>query len=138
MKIEDWTQLLTDANYVQRIYSKPPDVSKISIHEVVLDRDASTLKLRFNVFDYPDKPPAKWVANQFNCVQFTLHVLEVSMVQIFGWSHEVIGPLSISKVETGVYLLFSNGKEKIECVGAFVVLDKIAGYRGESRGPAPS
>jgi hypothetical protein len=130
MKVEDWTMLLTDAKYVHGIYSQPPDLSKVSIIEVVLDREASMLKLRFDVFDYPDRPPEKWVSDQFNRAQFTLHVVEVTIVQILGWSHEVIGALSISKVETGVQVLFSNGKEKIECLGAFLVLDKIAGYSG--------
>lgn len=128
MKAEDWTQILTDATYVQRIYSHPPDLSKVSIHEAVLNRDGSILKLRFDVVDFPDNPPEKWALNQFNRAQFTLHVVELSSVQIFGWSHEIIGELLVSKVDDGVQILFSNGREKIECLGAFLVLDAISGY----------
>jgi len=124
----DWTHLLTDATYVRRIYSRHPDLSKVSVHEVVLDRNGSVLKLRFDVADYPDRPPEKWMLNQFNRAQFTLHVVEVSSVEIHGWHHEILGALLVSNADGGVHVLFSNGKVKIECYGAFLVLDKITGY----------
>ena len=128
MKTDDWTQLLTDAIYVQRIYSHPPDLSKVSIYEVVLDREASKLGLRFDIGDYPDRPPEKWIASQFNCAHFTIHVVGISMLRISGWSHEMVGSLEIEKVDSGVRVVFSNGQVSIECEGAFLSLAKIAGF----------
>ena len=130
MMTDDWTQLLTDAIYVQRIYSHPPDLSRVSHYEAVLDRDASMLKLRFDVYDYPDRPPEKWIASRFTCVQFTLDVIELSKLHIAGWMHEIIGCVRIEKIDSGVRVIFSSERVKIECEGGFLSLSKITGFVG--------
>jgi hypothetical protein len=130
MMAKDWTKLLTDAIYVQRIYSRPPDLSKVSLYEAVLDRDASMLKLRFDVYDYPDKPPEKWIARRFNCVQFTLVVIDISKLYITGWMHDIIGCIKIEKIDSGVRVMFSSEGVRIECEGRFLSLSKVTGFVG--------
>jgi hypothetical protein len=126
---EDWTALLTNPRQINLYYSQAPDLSKVSIHEVSLNREGARLALRFELAEYPDNPPPKWVLNRFNRAQCTLQLYGVYAVTIDGWAHMLQGSLRLSKEESGIHLSFTDGQHSINGSGQFLVLEEISGYQ---------
>src|SRR5882757_8601023 len=79
-----WTEFLTDRRAIDAIYSDPPELSQLYVHEIMLNGAASSLTLRFNLREFPSKPPLKWVTKGFNVVMVSLMFIRVLEIRISG------------------------------------------------------
>lgn len=83
-----WIETISNPIPVLSIYgSEPPTLKDVRIEEIRLSPDGPTLRLRFDLPQFPKHPPAKWLRAGMNTVQ-----LEVS----FGSLHEI----SIGRIAT--------------------------------------
>ena len=80
-----WLSLLDNPQVVEHLYNSPPDLSNVTIHEITLSCSGVDVEIRFNLKEFPDRPPRKWDGTE-DRVQITLHLFVVEQVEIKKWS----------------------------------------------------
>jgi hypothetical protein len=133
MAMTSWTDSLLDAATVEAIFGeKPPTLEHVDLHEIILHRDGPRVLLRFDLQDFPARPPKKWSAAGFNRVQMRLLVSGVKELAITGWQANVRVDLSIKRDGPLVRLQADNGVVRFDLGAEFVVVESISAYRDES------
>lgn len=84
-----WIDLLQDGRAVRAIFGEvTPSLSAVALHEMRLDRRGSSVYLRFDLDEFPEAPPKKWIVQGANTVQIELHLSGVRSLTLSGWSVE--------------------------------------------------
>ena len=122
-----WYHLAENAKSVTSTFTSLPTLDEIWVSYIELDREGSTLRLRFDVEDFPDCPPAKW-APEFNQVQLTVDFSDVKALCIDGWGRENRAKLTAT-IEEGRPSIVIQGSEcslRFTCYAFRIML--ISGY----------
>ncbi len=123
-----WTNHLGNKLPVESLYSEPPLLDQLRLHEVRLHQDGPRISLRLDLNEFPDRPPKKWVAGKFNRIQLTLVLVDIDSFRMDGWDLNNIGDLSLKDCDAGVCLQFDGPTLQIDCTARFLEVEKISGY----------
>ncbi len=83
-----WLDVLDDPWGVRAVYGdQTPALGWVELHEVTMHRDGPRMVLRFDLPQYPARPPVKWRDRGCNTVQIQLMLSWVQEVSLQGWSH---------------------------------------------------
>ena len=125
----NWADYLSDFNKLKAIFGdKPPSLKDVDLHDVVLDRDGPKVILRFDVSEFPEAPPTKWLVSGFNRVQLKLMVLGIQDLSIQGWGTRCRCDISISFDDKRI-LLEIDDVIKIRIEGDHLLLEGINAYQ---------
>lgn len=80
----NWVDALDNPQAIRSLFRDVSALGPIELHEVLLDREGSVLRLRFDVPAVPSSMPRKW-PKEANTTQFTLAAWGVGAVQLSGW-----------------------------------------------------
>ncbi|MEU2148838.1 MULTISPECIES: Imm50 family immunity protein [Streptomyces albovinaceus subgroup] len=109
-----WTALLNNPEGINATYLQdPPDLRGVRIHEVSLQVEGPTLKLRFDLPAYPDHPPRKWLAQKYNTVQVELSFGGLKSISLSGFGTDISADVSITG-EGGVNVKTGEGGVNVE------------------------
>lgn len=122
-----WIDLLNNPMIIQSIYDSPPDLDAVFVHDVRVDLVRKSLSISFDLNIYPEKPPQKWVKQDFNTVQVTLGVLDVESVAI-GDVKSTSCSMQIEKIDGSISLRVLNGIDCL-CTGKHLYMAKISAYK---------
>ncbi|MGC4758564.1 Imm50 family immunity protein [Micromonospora trifolii] len=123
-----WIDLVTNPKGIQEIFPEgPPSLSGISLHELVVEREGPTVRLRLDLPAYPANPPAKWLRAGFNTVQVELLFGGVSELRLVGISTEVIADMEI-RPANGVSLEVRSASMVVSAVAASVTVSVVGAY----------
>jgi hypothetical protein len=123
-----WTALLENPEGIDSIFQgSPPRLEGLHIHEVGLNREGPALRVRFDLLDYPARPPRKWQLQGFNTVQVELLFGGLHSVEISGFSVEPVGDITLTRDETVHVVVTSNGTS-IHAVADTVSVAKVTAY----------
>ena len=125
----DWIHCLGNAKPIESVYSVPPSLSNVRLHEIRFHQDGPRISLRFDLNEFPDQPPKKWVGGQFNRAQLTLVLIDIIDANISGWKLNNVGSIDLSKNEEEVRLTFEGEKQSVDLKARFVEVEKLSGYR---------
>lgn len=107
--------------------------SAIVLHELTLHRDGPRAQLRFDLVEFPENPPVKWIAAGCNTVQVTVEAVgELDALEICGctMSGEVVAGLDeLGDGRLELTLLSSDMRARI--VSRHVRVAGISAYRQE-------
>lgn len=123
-----WTNHLGNKLPIESIYKIAPALTNVRLHEVRLHQDGARLSVRFDLNDFPESPPSKWIAGKYNRAQLTLMLIDVSDFQMCGWSPDNVGDLSIQECDGGVRMGFLGHSSRIDSRGRFLEVEAIVGY----------
>lgn len=128
-----WNDLVSNPQGLRVIFQgDPPPLVGVSLHEVSVDRDGPSLRLRFDLPGYPSDPPAKWHRLGFNTVQVELLFGRVTELFLTGISTEVIADISIrrnSEVSVdGASLELVSPPMQISAVAASLTVSRMSAY----------
>src|SRR5262245_52784391 len=129
-----WTHVLENPKPIESIYSQPPSLDSVRLHEIRLLQDGPTAELRFELNSYPENPPQKWIDRKCNRAQLTLKLVDVVGITVNGWDVDNIGNVNLAKVENEVRLTFTSEGTSIECRASFVYVQELSAY---CKGDAP-
>lgn len=91
-----WLDNLVDARAVRAIFGATvPSLTGVVLHEVCLHRDGPRAVLRFDLPEFPEKPPRKWLEQGLDQVQIQLMLVGVRDFSMQGWSNSPVIDLSI-------------------------------------------
>lgn len=124
-----WTDFLIDKSKIISIYgNKIPSLQEVDLHEVILNRDGPRIVLRFDLPEFPDSPPKKWLALGFNRVQVQLMVLNIHELAIENFSTECKCNIIIYPEKDFFSLIINDNGMKINVVGEHLILNEISAY----------
>ncbi len=127
-----WTESVLDATSVKAIYgSRTPTLDGIVLHEIVLHRDGPKVQLRFDLKEFPEHPPEKWLSGRFNRVQLRLMAMGVKASRIDGLCASMTLDLHFEKKGESLRLHADNGRVRFELTADVVIVNEISAYREE-------
>jgi hypothetical protein len=106
-----------------------PNLDEVEIREVVIE-DLRVVRLRFDLGEFPEKPPAKWVAGEANVAQVDLGLGDLSHLAITGALEPAIGRISISgESAAATEITAAAGTFRVEAVGGFAWIRRFSAYQ---------
>ena len=104
-------------------------LDRLSLFEVALDREGPTLRIRADLFRFPDYRAKRWPA-QVNRAQVTLSLFGVKALDIHGWASTVEGVLAVQRGQESPELNFRFSGSGVTIGGrcAIVRLDGVTAY----------
>ncbi|MFF8400757.1 Imm50 family immunity protein [Streptomyces sp. NPDC015684] len=124
-----WVSLLHNPEGIASVYEgSPPDLLGVRLHEVVLHRDRPTLRLRLDLPRFPDRPPHKWAAQEFDTLQVEISLSGVREVEVAGFGTAVTADVRLG-ADNGVILDVTSPETRVRAVAAAVFVSKLSAYR---------
>ena len=123
-----WMDCVINKASVESIFPTEPLLAGVRMHEVQFHQDGPSVLLRFDLSAFPDSPPKKWVASNFNRVQLVLRFGGIADVSLEGWATDNIGDIELVKDGSGVRMRFLAVSSRLECHATVVDVGKISGY----------
>ncbi|MFD1811773.1 Imm50 family immunity protein [Rhodococcus gannanensis] len=105
-----------------------PPLGTVELSEVRLDRRAASLLLRFDLANYPENPPAKWVAQESNTIQLELEFSTLRSVTIDGWGTEMEAHLEVVRNAEGLIELTCGEAPRIKATAEWLRISKMSAY----------
>jgi len=127
MSIPNWITFSKNTQGLFEIFSKEefPDVSSISLHEIIFNRDGPAVTLNFDLGSFPKTPPKKWAESGYNTVKLKLAAIGVTRVLLDGLFTNMSGKLAAEKLNEACSLTFTMDSGRsllhIECVALVIV-----------------
>ncbi|MFI9252825.1 Imm50 family immunity protein [Streptomyces sp. NPDC053069] len=129
-----WTSLLRNPEGIASLYEGvPPNLVGVHLHEVALQEDGPTLRLRLDLPRYPDRPPRKWTAQGFNTVQLELSLSGLETVTLEGFGTHIAADVSLGGEGDGKGILVNviSSGTRIRAVAATAFVSKLSAYVNE-------
>ncbi|MEV3853734.1 Imm50 family immunity protein [Streptomyces sp. NPDC050095] len=127
-----WTSLLHNPEGVNAVYQgNPPDLRGVRVHEVTLQVEGPTLKLRLDLPEYPDRPPRKWAVQKFNTVQIEISFSGLRSVSLGGFKSEISADVSITEGD-GVNVRVTAPGVHLQANAATVFISTLTAYVDEA------
>jgi hypothetical protein len=99
----DWVNLLDRAVFLRGLFPSAPDLRSVRIHEIRFHQDGPVCLLRFDLNEFPQAPPPKWIQSEANQVQVTVGLLGVRTVRMEGWTTDNLADIAFSRApEEGI------------------------------------
>ncbi|MFH8785176.1 Imm50 family immunity protein [Streptomyces roseoverticillatus] len=129
-----WAELLTNPAGITSIYggSLPP-LQGVHIHEVSLNREGPTLKVRFDLSEYPERAPRKWVSQGFNTVQIELCLSGVRDVALTGFGTDPIADIILTRTNS-IEMELVSAQARIKATADSVFISNISAYLDDREG----
>jgi hypothetical protein len=119
---------LENSGPIEHLFSAPPPLDKVRLHEVVLHRYGPRLSIRFDLGAFPVSPPKKWVDKGYNTVQITLTFGDIQSLSISLWSSENIVDIDIGPAHNAVSLRIMGSGTMILGEFGFAEVEKVTAY----------
>lgn len=127
--MQNWTDYLIDDAPIKSIYgSDIPSLTCVSFHEIVLNRDGPAVLLRFDLHEFPSKPPQKWVKSGFNRVQVKLLATGINRLTINGLKSCMSVNVLISKEEELIRVVGSGDDFEFDLTTEFLLVNSVSAY----------
>ncbi len=124
-----WVSFLSNSKPIESVYSEPPPLTDVRLHEVRLHQDGPRLSLRIELGSYPLDPPQHWLSAKCNRVQITLMVIGVTNLSLGGWSTDNVGDIEFGRDGHGLTLSLLRSQMQLACNGDFLEVEKLSAYR---------
>jgi hypothetical protein len=130
-----WTELVHEAEGIRAVFGgRSPSLETVEIQDVTVEANGQAVRIRFILSEFPDTPPAKWVARGANVVQVELALGNLSLLAISGVLEFGTARIGISGSPTeGFRLTATVGTFQVKAVGEVLWIPRFSAYmRGGS------
>jgi hypothetical protein len=130
----NWIDAVSNPEGLREVFQgDPPLLAGVAVHTVSVDREGPTLRLRFDLPEYPANPPAKWQRSRFNTVQVELLFGAVRELSVNGVSTNVVADIEIQN-GGGVILEMNSPTMRVSARAASVTISRMSAYLDGSHG----
>lgn len=127
-----WIECLGNKSSIASLFSTPPALRDVRIHEITLHQDGPRVTVRIDLNELPDQVPSKWTT-KFNKVQVTLMFIEPHQFSLNGWTANNICDVDIDSQSDGVKLSIHGEGFSVNGMFSFVEIANISSYIDEGR-----
>lgn len=124
-----WLDAVEDGRGVLAIFGQAPSLEAINVQGVSLHHNGPKIDMAFALRDYPAEPPKKWVAQGFTIAQLSLSFFAVEDVRLNGWDVDVVGDLTLERVDGRVAVAFDSPVTTLSCTALAVYVQNISAYQ---------
>ncbi|WP_080671708.1 Imm50 family immunity protein [Salinispora cortesiana] len=125
-----WIDLLGKPDGIRAVYGEDlPTLSSVDLHELSLHRDGPLATLRFDLAEFPRRPPKKWADQGFNVVQVQLSLGGVQRLTVAGWEVNVTLDIEVERRGDVIYLRTLNGPVGVSIEARSLVLSRLSAHR---------
>ncbi|MDN3265459.1 Imm50 family immunity protein [Streptomyces sp. CSDS2] len=127
-----WTYALKNPHGIRTLYQgSPPPLNRVLVHEVALNQDGPTLRLRIDLSRYPAQPPQKWVAQGFNTVQVEITFGGVRTITLEGFGTNSVADISLDK-NNGINIIAASPEIRLSANAEFAFISQLRAYANDS------
>jgi len=98
-----WNEL-EGSTFFNKVFSQPITIGKVKLFSIAIDNERSNITLEFDIEELPDKPPAKWVKDEFNTCRIGISCENISNTLIKNIPSSEILEISIKQTKNS-YLI---------------------------------
>jgi len=84
-----WYECLHDNFFIKQLYNKIPELIDVSINKINITREGYYLSICFDL-PYVDKPPKKWLNNNYNIVIVEVEFCSIKKVMLQAESYDYL------------------------------------------------
>lgn len=128
--MQSWLDLVGKSEFLAGLFGdRVPSLQCVEMHEIAVQRDGPSLRLRFDLQEFPTSAPAAWKAEGYNTLQLTIGMIGLQSVVLSGWATEVNGPLRIAADEdAGLRVHFDSASVSFGATASHAVLERVSPY----------
>ncbi|MFI7384682.1 Imm50 family immunity protein [Streptomyces sp. NPDC049813] len=129
-----WTSALRNPEGINSVFQgEPPDLRGVHVHEMTLQIEGPTLKLRLDLAEYPEQPPRKWSVQRFNTVQIEISFSGLRSVSLTGFENEILADVILSREngESGVNVSVMAPGVNLQATASTASISKLTAYADE-------
>ncbi len=126
----NWVDLLDRAEFLRILFAEAPSLHLVRVFEIDLHQDGPRVHVTFELNEFPEKPPPKWLKWGANQVQVRLMGVGVRDLELRGWTANNIATIEIvSGTPDGV--LFTATGVGFQFRGVFdqIFVDNVTAYQ---------
>jgi hypothetical protein len=126
-----WLQHTSNSQAVLSLYDGSPDLGRVVLHSLHLERDGPCAELVFDLSTFPSHHSERWPLNSNTC-QIALQAVAVETLSLESWGTGITGVLAASAESGRVRLKFTGEAVfQLQCLELRIV--RVAGYmKGEA------
>ncbi|MCY1019273.1 Imm50 family immunity protein [Pyxidicoccus sp. MSG2] len=126
----DWIDSIERAVFLRSLFPEAPSLHGVRVLELGLHQDGPRVLIRFDLNEFPARPPAKWGQSQANRVQLRLMGIGVRRLEVRGWSANSIVDIEVTPATSdGVGLVARGEGFSLEAVFDHLSLDGVSAYQ---------
>lgn len=124
-----WYELALNHQSLESLYDIVPELEFVELFSICLTRDNSRIQVRFNLPNFPDRPPKKW-HKEFNTAQAQLEFFDVTRFEAKEWHNNMQVKINIEKIEKSLRVVISNPELNLffSFLCEFFRVEYITGY----------
>jgi hypothetical protein len=96
--MNDWLNLSLNPQSLSSLYGNSPDLEKIEVVSIHLNRDGASLSLQWLTSELPKVLPKKWNSKTVKKVSISVEMLELTSLEMHDWGANPVGTLRFSKL----------------------------------------
>jgi hypothetical protein len=132
--VTGWVASLIDSEPLRHVFGDQKfGEAEVDLHELDVDVEGGLTLLRFNLAEFPDVPPARWLENGFNCVQLVIEISGISDLQVHGAATEMKVALSVVDVPRGLRFIARGEHLNLMAIAVSLRLVGLNAYRNALR-----
>lgn len=114
--MKHWNDL-DGSMFFNKVFSQPIDIGKIYIHSLRIENDQNDFGLGFDIPDFPDCLPEKWIGKGYNTCRIGLNCSEMSNLKIVNLPLREVFIVKIKKDSEGFFFTAQSKNASIEFNG---------------------
>ncbi len=127
--MQSWLNSLIDDAAIKAMYGQRiPSLDGIEFHEIALNREGQKVLLRFDLSDFPETVPKKWISLGYNVVQLRLLAFGIRQFDISGPIPEGYVNLVISRTRRTVKLHVDASGFELRIASDYLMVESVSAY----------
>jgi hypothetical protein len=111
------------------MFPTEPSLEGIRIHEISFSQEGPSCVLRFDLRDFPNSPPEKWL--EYNRIQLCVNCFGARDVELSGWSLNNIGNLSLTRNDDSLAIAFESEERFLRLNCLSLIIQNATAYLDE-------
>ncbi|GIM85845.1 Imm50 family immunity protein [Salinispora arenicola] len=125
----EWIGALSNPQRVLAVYGgEPPALGAVYIHEVCLNNEGPSLRIRFDLSEPPKRLPEKWRRDGLNVVQLEILFGGLEKIEIGYFSTDPVCDFEIRKRGTEVHFAADSDVVRLLGVAKAVTVVRISAH----------
>ncbi len=105
----DWIDLVGSGEFLRKLFPRAPSLRGVRVLEVDLHQDGPRALIRFDLNEFPEQPPTKWMQSHANKVQVRLMGIGIRDLGVSGWSANNVADIQVLAAGSDGVRFIANG-----------------------------
>lgn len=123
-----WYEYVDKNRFLLNLYNSIPILANVGIHELKLSEEGDRLTLKFDMPQYADNPPKKWIEANYNRTIVELDFFCIKEICLNTVNRDYKGDIEISKQNDGFLHLDIHGNVQVHLIAEACLLQSVTGY----------